>query len=267
MIEFYGGQSGKRETCEHGHAYPDNLYINPDTGARMCRTCRRIANKGFPERTTYPARIGYKKEKTCKRGHAYTPGHGCQTCKKMADASRRKDRLEKSGFPPPYKRIKQQKKPPRKIYRGICKRGHPLTPDNLYDGKCRICRNIKHKIWRARRIGKPIDEESLYSLSPTEYKKELGRLDGRRGRRMNATVRLNTHKGKYGKVYVSTYVRYVGPEGTRLHYICRDLEEAKWLSEWINERERKGKPAIDIRVTLQACKELGLVVKEKEDGA
>ena len=29
--------------CPHGHPYtPDNIYITPSTGARRCRTCRRI---------------------------------------------------------------------------------------------------------------------------------------------------------------------------------------------------------------------------------
>lgn len=37
---------GSKQTCVHGHPYtPENTYIHPSKGSRMCRTCRREASR------------------------------------------------------------------------------------------------------------------------------------------------------------------------------------------------------------------------------
>jgi hypothetical protein len=44
--------AGKRQ-CDNGHEYtPENTYVRRDTGARMCRTCRRSAWRRWHARKT-----------------------------------------------------------------------------------------------------------------------------------------------------------------------------------------------------------------------
>ena len=38
--------------CPHGHAYsPENTYVQPSTGGRLCRTCDREKKRGIPSLT------------------------------------------------------------------------------------------------------------------------------------------------------------------------------------------------------------------------
>jgi HNH endonuclease len=42
--------SGVRSECPNGHPYEgDNLYINPSSGAKVCKTCQRFSRKKWRE--------------------------------------------------------------------------------------------------------------------------------------------------------------------------------------------------------------------------
>lgn len=45
------GDSRRRSHCPHGHSYSgSNLYVNPYTGKRLCRTCHRASDRRRRER-------------------------------------------------------------------------------------------------------------------------------------------------------------------------------------------------------------------------
>ena len=59
--------------CIHGHEYtPENVYLNPKTGVRSCRTCYRLGSATFRDR--HPDRMAAKRIKS-QNGKLYGPDY------------------------------------------------------------------------------------------------------------------------------------------------------------------------------------------------
>jgi hypothetical protein len=58
--------------CKHGHEFtPENTYIRPDTGQRVCIKCKNLGSSRRREKIT-AAKLNAKAEEThCRRGHPW----------------------------------------------------------------------------------------------------------------------------------------------------------------------------------------------------
>lgn len=94
-------QNARKTYCQRGHALAgDNLYINPGTGYRKCRTCSRMGQQANAERRNAQARArrGAVPKTHCPAGHLYDaentyirPGtchRKCRTCARVRDVER-----------------------------------------------------------------------------------------------------------------------------------------------------------------------------------
>lgn len=127
----------RRTVCDHGHQMtPDNVYVQPGTGKRSCRACRRKANTEWKRR-----KRNFNAEKThCPAGHAYDDENTlryknrryCRQCRRDRDWAA----YEPTGTPQPAVRNRAKTH---------CNRGHEFDDKNTYvtkDGRrqCRQCR-------------------------------------------------------------------------------------------------------------------------------
>ena len=122
-------RSCKITHCKRGHLLEgDNVYFIPSNNGRVCKTCRKMRNKGISRKSRIKI--------YCKRGHflidenvyTYLGKRQCKICMSM----RNRGELPRQNS---YGK------------RSACKRGHPLTDDNVYyypngSRQCRICRSM-----------------------------------------------------------------------------------------------------------------------------
>jgi hypothetical protein len=92
--EGTGARNREKTHCSKNHEYtPENTYVDPKTGTRDCKICRKERNRASRERLRGPVAPVTK----CVNGHEYTPENtiirpnGRRSCRECA--SKRKKRV------------------------------------------------------------------------------------------------------------------------------------------------------------------------------
>lgn len=91
--------------CKRGHEFTlANIYIQPDTGARNCRTCRAMHSAEWNKSHPYKNKENYKPERRfCKHEHDMFAPHGIYRTKSGKKQCAVCHRNQDKGLPRGYK--------------------------------------------------------------------------------------------------------------------------------------------------------------------
>lgn len=140
----YCAKSARKETCDHGHPLSgDNLVASQlARGVRECRICQNQRTRERRQSTPddWVSLSGHNAAKTtCSRGHPLTPDNlvlaglragerKCKICHAEQTQKQYLKRLAKMGRQPEHLGLTVSQFNAQKTH---CKRGHPLSGDNL----------------------------------------------------------------------------------------------------------------------------------------
>lgn len=133
--------------CHAGHEFtPENTYIRPYNGCRICLTCNRLrAAKQYEIKLNTPKPTLELKDK-CVRGHMMTPENTIMKCNGLAYCRK-------------CQTAKLQAYIPNTLIFKRCRKGHELTPANTYPNTqaCRLCNQRRQRSYEAIRKAKELE--------------------------------------------------------------------------------------------------------------